>query len=113
MFASPSYSKWEMSLINGNGVTFFIDFERVRKNDGYVYFWYLQNYNKINKAGFLSFKFYTQADCKIFRYKLLAFHTHKEPMGKDIGNSSTPTDEWRYASPNTSMEKLLKDVCSR
>ena len=39
MFASPAYADWEWVSENMNGTTFYVDFDRMRKNDGYVYFW--------------------------------------------------------------------------
>jgi hypothetical protein len=44
MFSSPSYSKWTKVDETANGNTYYVDFERIRKVDGYVYFWRMENW---------------------------------------------------------------------
>ena len=99
------------------GNTFYVDFERIRKVDGYVYYWDLSDYLKPIKYGILSAKVYRKVDCKLFRFKDLIFSFHKEPMGRGSQESdydnSPRTPEWRYPSPNSSGESILKSVCSR
>jgi hypothetical protein len=114
MFSSPSYAKWEKVTEGVNGVTFYVDFGRIRKHDGYVYFWRLSDYLKPNKYGDLSDKSYNQGDCKLFRYKELSASFHKEPMGEGSPSSSNkPQKEWKYPPPNWVTENILKKVCSR
>ena len=60
--------------------TFYVDFERIREVDGYVYYWTLTDFLKPNKYGVWSGKIYNQGDCKLFREKRLSFSYHKEPM---------------------------------
>ena len=36
MFASPAYADWEKVGENENGTTFYVDFDRIRKNVGHV-----------------------------------------------------------------------------
>ena len=114
MFSSPSYSEWTKVGKNKNyGDTFYVDFERIRKHGGYVYFWVLGDYLK-PIAGDLSVKVYKQGDCKLFRFKSLSFSYHKEPMGEGTGDVQEPVKKgWRYPSPNSSVENILKIVCSR
>ena len=38
MFSLPSYAKWTQVTKNSTA-TFYVDFERIQKVDGYVYFW--------------------------------------------------------------------------
>ena len=96
-----------------NGNTFYVDFERIRKHDGFVYWWYWTDFLK-PISGILSAKTYQQDDCKLFRFKYLSFVHHKQPMGTDTGGSNSPKNpEWTYPSPNSSMETILKSVCSR
>ena len=97
-----------------NGNTFYVDFERIRKVDGYVYYWVLQDYLKPTKQGDLSGKSYYQGDCKLFRYKNLSYSFHKEPMGGGTGDvDNVPDKDWKYPAPNTVNEVILKSVCSR
>ena len=96
-----------------DGTTFYVDFERIRKQGGYVYYWDLFDYLK-PKSGNLSVKEYKQGDCKVFRYKSLSYSFHKEPMGRGTGDVEEPHKKgWKYPSPNSVGETLLKIVCSR
>jgi hypothetical protein len=49
MFLSPSYAKWTEMGANGSGMTFYVDFERIRKHGGYVYWYNLIDLFKPNK----------------------------------------------------------------
>ena len=115
MFSSPSYSEWTKITEGGaSGNTHYVDFERIRKVDGYVYYWVLTDLLKPDENGTLSGKAYVQGDCKLFRVKGLSFYSQKEPMGGGTGDSYNPENpEWDYPPPNSSMEIALKSVCSR
>ena len=94
--------------------TYYVDFERIRKHDGFVYYWEMTDLLKSRaETGMSSSKSYSQGDCKLFRYKKLSFSSHKEPMGGGTGNDYTPPDKWTYPSPNSSGEIILKYVCNR
>jgi len=116
MFLSPSYAGWTEVVKDGKGNTFYVDFERMRKVDGQVYWWQLADYLKPDQGGDLSVKVYAQGDCKLFRLKSLSFSYHKEPMGEGIGLIEEPNEKfknWLYPPPDTSVENILKSVCNR
>ena len=113
MFSSASYAEWTKVSSSGNGAsTFYVDFERIRKVDGYVYYWVLNDLLK-PELGDLSVKVYFQGDCKLFRVKRLSASFYTQPMGE--GTPSTiinkPKKEWVYPSPNSVYEGILKSVC--
>jgi hypothetical protein len=114
MFSSPSYAEWERVGEGVNGDTYYIDFDRIRKVDGFVYYWVLTDYLKPNQYGDFSYQDYKQGDCKLFRSKRLSVSVYPQPMGK--GTPSTlnePDKEWDYPSPNSVNEYLLNKVCKR
>ncbi len=114
IFSSPSYSEWAWLNEGVDGTTFYVDLERIRKQDGYVYWRELQDSLKPDKDGDLSYKLFNQGDCKLFRYKTLTAVYYKEPMGGGTGNTFTPKNpEWIYPSPDTSSQSILKFVCNR
>ena len=116
MFSTPSYGEWTKVSESVNGDTFYVDFERIRKHDGYVYFWTLTDSLKPTKLGHFSVKVYKQGDCKLFRQKPLSYSFHKEPMGGGTGDVSEPVAEhkgWTYPLPDSSQETVLKSVCSQ
>ncbi len=113
MFSSTSFAGWTKVSENKWG-TIYVDFERMRKVDGYVYFWILGDYLKPTKNGDLSFKRYNQGDCKLFRLKFLSYSFHEEPMGGGTGDvDNVPDKEWTYPSPKSADELFLKLACSR
>ena len=80
--SSTSFAGWKKVDTNTEtGDTFYVDFERIKKHDGYVYWWDLTDLLKPNEYGILSGKIYKQGDCKKFRYKWLSMSFHKESMG--------------------------------
>jgi hypothetical protein len=114
MFSTPSYAEWTKVGTSVRGDNFYVDFERIRKHGGYVYFWELSDYLKPNKDGILSHKIYSEVDCKLFRFKTLSYSFHDDPMGRGTGEvSSSILKDWMYPSPDSVNEKLLKSVCSR
>ena len=114
MFSSSSYAGWTKVGEDVNGKTFYVDYERIRIHDGYVYWWDLQDYLKPTSQGHLSAKTYNQGDCKLFRYKVLSYSFHKEPMGGGTGEVVEPVKKgWKYPPPNSSGEFILKQVCNR
>jgi len=114
MFSSCSFAGWMKMGENVSGDTFYVDYERIRKHDGLVYFWVLGDYLKPDGDGTLSSKVYRQGDCKLFRYKGLSYSFHKEPMGGGAGETvNRKNPEWKYPSPNSMLELILKYVCSR
>jgi len=59
MFSSPSYSEWT-KLSKNQKSDFYVDFERIRKQGGYVFFWLLSNYYRPDHEGDLSDKAYLE-----------------------------------------------------
>jgi hypothetical protein len=113
MFSSSSYAEWTKVGENIKA-TFYVDYERIRKNDGYVYWWDLTDFLKPTSQGHLSAKTYSQGDCKLFRVKFLSYVHHKQPMGGGTGDSNSPKNpEWKYPPPNSIAEITLKQVCNR
>ena len=110
--SSPSYAKW--TKVDEGLSDFYVDFERIRKVDGYVYFWMLIDYLKPSPSGDLSAKVYKQGDCKLFREKILNYSTHREPMGggKVTAVGREPEKDWKYPTPNSVRETILKTVCA-
>ena len=112
--SSTSYAEWEKVAQNVDGSTYYVDFERIRKVDGYVYYWVLSNFSKPNDWGNLSSKIQKQGDCKLFRFKKLSASFHTQPMGGGTGEYYSPRDpQWKHPSPNTGGDVILKKVCTR
>ena len=112
LLSTPVFADWTKVSENVDGNTYYVDFERIRKHGGYVYYWTLSDFLKPTELGHLSGKVYQQGDCKLFRFKVLSYSHHKEPMGRGTGDSNSPKNpEWIYPPPNSSIETILKSVC--
>ena len=99
---------------NTDGGSFYVDFERIRKHNGFVYYWVLVDFLAPTEGGQLSGKVYKQGDCKVFRHKFLSFVHHNQPMGRDTGKSNSPENpEWKYPPPGSMWEITQQAVCNR
>ena len=114
MFSSTSYAEWKEVGKSVVGHTFYVDFDRIRKHDGYSYYWVLIDYLTPTKYGHLSSKMYKQVDCNLFRSKYLSYVHHNQAMGRDTGESNSPENpQWEYPPPDSMFESILIEVCSR
>ena len=113
IFSSPSYAGWTRVSSSGGGAnTFYVDFDRIRKVDGYVYYWELGDlFKPMGNTDILSVKTYNQVDCKKFRINRLTFSSYKEPLGKGSDETFNPETEWLYPPPDSSLETFLKFAC--
>ena len=100
-------------MVSAGGNIIYVDFERIRKHDGFVYYWSLIDYLK-PRLGDLSAKTYWQGDCKLFRYKRMTASYHTQPMGEGTPSSSgaLKNQKWKYPPPDSAVEIMLKQVCS-
>ena len=114
MFSFNSFAGWTKVGKNTRGDTFYVDYERIRKVDGYVYYWELTDFAKqIHK--YWSSKIYKEVDCKLFRFKWLSLAYHKLPMGKGFSDEDKPVKKhqgWKYPQPNSIGETVTQSVCS-
>jgi hypothetical protein len=112
MFSSTSFAEWTGVVSADDGTEVYVDYERIRKHDGYVYYWFLADYLRPTEQGHLSGSGYNQGDCEIFRVKILSYIFHNQPMGRDVGETSSPENpEWIYARPGSTNESILQTVC--
>ena len=114
VLSSPSFADWTEVNETVDGSTVYVDFERIIKQDGYVYWWQLTNYKKISIHGHLSAGANFQGECKQYRFKSLSFSFHKEPMLEGAGKLLEPEKKgWQESPPASVMEQTLKTVCSK
>ena len=109
--SSISFAGWTKVAENVNG-TYYVDFGRIRKHGDYIKFRELIDLLEPNKNGELSYKLYQEGDCKLFRYKYLSSSNYKQPMGEGHRvDYNEPDKDWRYPSPYSINEIVLKSVC--
>ena len=114
LFSSTSFAEWTTIGVTNNGHTHYVDFERIRKHKGFVYWWDMIDQPKPDERGILSTKAYREGDWKLFRYRYLSISHHKKPMAGGTGDTSTYQDlPWEYPSPDSAGESKFKLVCSQ
>ena len=111
MFTSVSFAEWTLVSTGVDGDEFFVDFDRIRKNDGFIYYWVLTNRLEPTKNGTLSTQEYNKADCKLFRIQNLSFSFYKLQNADGEGITDTTVQDWNYPQPNSVYEILLNSVC--
>ena len=112
MISFNSYGDWKQIGTTSTDAPYYIDFEKIKSVDGYIYFWTLGDLLKPDKDGDLSYISYHQGDCKISRKKILSENYYKQPMGR--GNAETHTIKnpiWEYPSLNSVGQDMLETAC--
>ena len=112
---SVSHAEWTAVSRTADGDIYYVDFERIRKSRGYVYFWTLSDRSKPTAYGDLSMLIYGEADCNQFRYRNLQIAYYTGPMSTGTRSSfdSSPSKDWTYPHPQSVYEILLNIVCSK
>ena len=65
VLSTPVFAEWTKVGKNVDGTTFYVDFDRIRKHGGYVYYWILWDLLKPTEYGHLSVKRYQQGVCRM------------------------------------------------
>ena len=118
VMSSVVNAEWIKVLRTESGNDVYVDFDRIKRHDGKVYYWGLVDELKPSASGTISYIFYYEADCKLFRYKWLRATYYKGPMGSgEVGYETTNSQDknWTYPSSGrpavTPAEIMLKAVC--
>jgi hypothetical protein len=111
-FPIASHGEWTFIDKSINDVGFFIDTQNIKENNGYVYYWRLQNYER-PIHGRMSVTEFFELDCKIPRKeRRLTITSYPSPMAKgDYIISDSTRDKWVYNAPGTLGELMTLYVC--
>ena len=119
LFSAASWAEWTYVAEGVHGTKYYVDFERIRKVNGLVYYWSLSDYLepidlKIPSSnGTMSRKMYHKADCETMREMGLSVSRYKLPMAEGTATGTyTPHPQWRYVQPDSSSETILEAVCA-
>jgi hypothetical protein len=113
MMSSVCFAEWVKLIANDLGTNFYVDLDRIKKHDGYVYSWGLADYLTPSEDGDMSLTYYSKIDCNFPREQTLQFTRYKGPMGEGVSNTwNSYNKNWKYPQPNSVNEFLLKTVCN-
>ena len=107
-----SYGEWKLASTSDTADTY-IDFDNIKENNGYVYYWNLIVLKEPNPRGDLSAKVLYEVDCRIpQKERGISYTYYKLPMGQgsSSGNSKNVGD-WNYSIPGSMRETTFGLVC--
>lgn len=111
LFSSTSFSEWTKIEIKDYKNSYYIDFDKIKKENGFVFWWDMINFSKSTPEGYLSVRGYKQGDCKLFKFKDLIFLFHKKPMSNGVGDFITLQENWNKPKKHSISEIAIKEVC--
>ena len=91
----------------------YINFDRIRKANGNIYYWQLVNRFEPSSNGARSYLVHVKVDCELLRTMTLSFAWYR--MQDNIGDAAgrqAPEPEWKYAAPYTNAETNSLAVCN-
>ena len=112
LFPSTSLSEWKYVSSNVSGDEFYVDYDRIRENNGYVYYWSRNEFQKPLIEKYYSNILYSMVDCEVLREKHLSSNFYEGPMGKGESLTIEEDGEWTYPPPGSVLETILKSVCN-
>lgn len=113
LFPSTSLGEWKYLTSTSDNNDFYVDYDRIREKNGYVYFWSKNEYKNKFMDKYRSSQGYTMGDCELFRVKFLDLTLYTGHMFMGDSERITMKDEWNYVTPNSNIEKVLKSVCEK
>ena len=115
MISFNSFGEWSV-VSKHEDAEYYVDFDKVSKNNEYVYYWVLTNFPSPPLAeGKSSLELY-EVNCNPpIKQRRKAFYFYNSTMGKGEMNpveaANTFTGPWEYNIPGTVRERLLEAVC--
>ena len=115
--SDKALAEWENVANSVNGDKYYVDFDLIRKSDGLVNFWLLNDYAEVDD-GNRSASGYFQADCDVFRKRVLTYYFYTGQMGKGESYSFKPSpgteaSDWIYPNPGSVFASSLEAVCKK
>jgi len=111
-FSPPSHAEWKLIGHHLGVSDIYIDFERVRKKNGYYFVWVLYDH-KFSKKDFSSIITLEKLDCKSRRTKRLdgTLFSGRMGTGRVIYSEDSSENKWEYSIPNSTGDRVLIEIC--
>ena len=110
-----SYGEWTPITKNVHGDTYYVDFERIKRNDGNVYYWqlvdYLEPLSDADGPRFSGMMFY-KVDCDASQYKRLTLTFYSGQMSNGSEKIIEGDKEWSDFSPGSAGEVVQNELCN-
>jgi len=117
IYSSTSFA--ELKNVAGNSSnTYYIETKSIKKSNGYIYYWVVNDYTKPDKFGDLSSQNLYETDCKVpLKMKRLAGMFYNGPMATNETTTTLNAAQIEmqtdlYAPPGSISELLIDFVCN-
>ena len=110
--SSTSSGEWTKFGVRSNGDTLYVNFNTIKKEDGFVIFTALQDNLRRQKSGAMSGIVLAKGDCDKLRWKVLRMTSYKKPMGEDVKEVIEEESPWFDLTPNSYQGKMVQKVCN-
>ncbi len=113
LLSSPSvFADWKYIGYSTGGSEWYIDYQTVKKNNGYYNFYILTDLIEPDKDGDLSYAAYRKVDCKESRYMILSEFYYSKNMGKGkLTKNPNKNPEWNYPPPGSMNQTVIRTLC--
>ena len=112
--ASASYAEWTKITSNNVGDDFYIDYETIKRNNEFLYYWsmvdYLEPLSDDDGPRFSSILMF-KVECDLLRYKRLTATFYSGQMGKGSSKVLEGDDDWQYNPPGSAGLSINKKLC--
>jgi len=109
-----SYGEWRYITDNVNGTNYYIDYETIKENNGYLYFWQLDDYleplSDSDGPRFSSILMY-KVDCDSLSYKRLTATFYSGQMGKGTSKTISMDDDWLNSPSGSGGTLIRNELC--
>ena len=110
-FSSTCLAEWK-KITDAENVKIYLNFKEIRKNDGIIFFWQLNDYSKPLRKKISSIKIYIKVDCKKNKFNPLIFSYHHERMG--LGEAEIKTnkkEKWISPKRKSKQKTIIRAAC--
>ena len=113
VMSSVAYAEWILVTTDKLLTNYYVDYKRIRKHDGKVYYWELGELLRTDQNGMRSAIIYIEAECGRFRFRYLNQTYYNDMMGSGevLFSNNTSDKEWNYPPPNSPRDTILEFVC--
>ena len=112
IFSSTSIASWIWVETSQSGNEYYIDFETIKKNNGYHYFYSMTDLLEPDTDGDLSYSIYRKVDCKSSRFMTLSEFYYTGNMGEGgLTTNNNNTRDWIYPPPGSVSQIVIKELC--
>jgi hypothetical protein len=106
-----AYGEWGEIGKTPMGDTIYINYDSIKKTNGYIYWWLMLDFAKPSGTGQKSVQVFSQGDCNISRVKSLRTVFYFEPYGKGAFELDDFVSDWYYPTPRSIDGQTLHKVC--